>query len=323
MYCKKCGKENESGSKFCIRCGAPLTEGPDPFSQQPASGQSEEDSAPRPRRKWPLALAGALIGAVAAALIVVFLILPGSRQGEGDAAASSLSGQENSGYAGQEAESGSAAEDADGMEDLPGEQSGDDDVDSENHAGESGEDSGAAETGPTPGAAFTQEPVPTVTVTEEPAPGENQAASVSPTSQEELEAEVQEIRDVYYGIQYNLDTLTAENAGGGITRYLDGEGHLRKISAQKGAYGNSLSEAYAAEYYYDTDEASGNPRLRFVFVFGNGEEYRIYLTEEGSCLRYIGPDGVVTDYPVPEPSLETVTDMWPFCEYAREAQSDV
>lgn len=186
-----------------------------------------------------------------------------------------------------------------------------------------GEDSGAAETGPTPGAAFTQEPVPTVTVTEEPVPTENQPAAVSPMSQEELETEVQEIRDIYYGIQYNLDTLTAENAGSGITRYLDGEGHLRKISAQKGAYGNSLSEAYAAEYYYDVDETSGNPLLRFVFVFGNGEEYRIYLTEEGSCLRYIGPDGVVTDYPVPEPSLETVTDMWPFCEYAREAQSDV
>ena len=190
MHCKKCGKENESGSKFCIRCGAPLTEQPDPFSQQPASGRPEEDSAPRPRRKWPPVLAGALIGAVAVALIVVFLILPGSRPGEGDAAASSLSGQENSGYAGQETGSGSASEDADGMEDLPGEQSGDDDADSENHAGESGEDSGAAETGPTPGAAFTQEPVPTVTVTEEPAPGENQAASVSPMSQEELEAEV-------------------------------------------------------------------------------------------------------------------------------------
>ena len=323
MHCKKCGKENESGSKFCIRCGAPLTEQPDPFSQQPASGRPEEDSAPRPRRKWPLVLAGALIGAVAVALIVVFLILPGSRPGEGDAAASSLSGRENSGYAGQETGSGSASEDADGTEDLTGEQSGDADADSENHAGESGEDSGAAETGPTPGAAFTQEPVPTVTVTEEPVPTENQPAAVSPMSQEELEAEVQEIRDIYYGIQYNLDTLTAENAGGGITRYLDGEGHLRKISAQKGAYENSLSEAYAAEYYYDVDETSGNPLLRFVFVFGNGEEYRIYLTEEGSCLRYIGPDGVVTDYPVPEPSLETVTDMWPFCEYAREAQSDV
>ena len=140
-------------------------------------------------------------------------------------------------------------------------------------------------------------------------------------SSEELEAEIQEIRALYYGIQYDLDSLSPESPGAGLTAYRNEKGQLRKISAKKGAYGDSLSGTYSAEYYYETDPETGTPRCRFVFVFGAGEEYRIYLTEDFRCLRYIGPDGVTVDYPVPEASLDQVTEMYPFCLYAREAVS--
>ena len=140
-------------------------------------------------------------------------------------------------------------------------------------------------------------------------------------SSEELEAEIQEIRDLYYGIQYDLDSLSPESPGAGLTAYRNEKGQLRKISAEKGAYGDSLSGTYSAEYYYETDPETGTPRCRFVFVFGAGEEYRIYLTEDFRCLRYIGPDGITVDYPVPEASLDQVTEMYSFCLYAREAVS--
>ena len=92
---------------------------------------------------------------------------------------------------------------------------------------------------------------------------------------------------------------------------MDEEGNICKISAPKGSYSFPLSQEYAAEYYYDTSGDSCH--LRFVFVFGAGEEYRFYFLQDGRCIRYIGPDGQETDYPSPKESLEDVTDKWVFC----------
>ena len=106
-----------------------------------------------------------------------------------------------------------------------------------------------------------EEPEPTALPNETPEP------EAEPMSSEELEAEIQEIRDLYYGIQYDLDSLSPESPGAGLTAYRNEKGQLRKISAKKGAYGDSLSGTYSAEYYYETDPETGTPRCRFVFVF--------------------------------------------------------
>lgn len=57
--------------------------------------------------------------------------------------------------------------------------------------------------------------------------------SAEPLSAEEIEEEIQEIRDIYYGIQYHPDQLAAEDAGAGVTRYRDAEGNIVKFRLPK------------------------------------------------------------------------------------------
>ena len=72
---------------------------------------------------------------------------------------------------------------------------------------------------------------------------------------------------------------------------------------------------------HDLEEIACGTGDNVLILPDSGGEYRIYLTEDFRCLRYIGPDGVTVDYPVPEASLDQVTEMYPFCLYAREAVS--
>lgn len=99
------------------------------------------------------------------------------------------------------------------------------------------------------------------------------------------------------------------------------DGHIQCIKAHIGAYDNDpLSERYAAEYYYSWVE--GVYRLRFVFVYNANysEEYRIYLTDDQKCIRYIGPyesQETTYDYetPIEIAELITKTSVAEFCNY--------
>ena len=105
MFCPKCGTKNVDGAKFCQKCGQPLTQssatGTQPIPSTnpapqvngqmpnagsfgtspavppytPATGASTMGTAAKPKSKVPMfAIIGAI--AVAAVLLVVFLVLP-------------------------------------------------------------------------------------------------------------------------------------------------------------------------------------------------------------------------------------------------------
>lgn len=87
---------------------------------------------------------------------------------------------------------------------------------------------------------------------------------------------------------------------------MDKDGNIVKISAKKGAYSSfAPSKTYAAEYYYEITDQGYCPR--FVFVYGKGEEYRIYLARDKSCIRYIDAEGKVHDYENPISQSELVS----------------
>lgn len=139
----------------------------------------------------------------------------------------------------------------------------------------------------------------------------------NPVEQVDVEAAVKEIRELYYGVQNNLGSFEQQDGGGGTTRYLDKEGNIVKISVGKGAYDPSdLSEKYAAEYFYEITDHGYRPR--FVFVYGQNEEYRIYLTKGGNCVRYIDDKGTIYDYenPISQDALAQITEMQEFCTKA-------
>ncbi len=129
----------------------------------------------------------------------------------------------------------------------------------------------------------------------------------------DLETQIEEIRDIYYTIQNNLDSFTVQDdsaTGGYTTRYIDNQGNIRKISLRKGAYSNiEASNKYSIEYYYQI--LDGKYLLRFIFLWGEGEEHRIYLDENGNCIRYIDPFG--TTYNEEEAEANLNSDLQQFC----------
>lgn len=116
---------------------------------------------------------------------------------------------------------------------------------------------------------------------------------VQKASNDEFEEKIEMIREIYYDIQERLELLEQQDGGSGTTRYLEGD-QIRKIVTSKDTYESMGHEAkYAAEYYYQNHETV------FVFVYGNGEEYRFYLNpqDDSQCIRYIDSDGVIYDFP--------------------------
>lgn len=78
-----------------------------------------------------------------------------------------------------------------------------------------------------------------------------------------IDDEIQEIRNIYNEIQNNIANYTVQDGGGGTTRYIDNEGNIRKIIAEKGSYSEvESSKEYSVEYYYQlnfpTSKAGGN-----------------------------------------------------------------
>lgn len=144
---------------------------------------------------------------------------------------------------------------------------------------------------PTPAELTPPEPTPPEpTLIPDDVPENTEQADAEP---EDLEEQIQDIRDIYYGIQYNLDEYAAEE-NGGITGYRDDNGNIVKISVEKGTISEiSTGSIYSVEYYYEFPEDEYH--MRFAFIFGDGEEYRLYFDRSGVCIRFIATDGIVYD----------------------------
>lgn len=143
--------------------------------------------------------------------------------------------------------------------------------------------------------------------------GANGNMDASDTGQIDVEAKVEEIREIYYGIQNNLGAMRAEDSGGGTIRYYDGANKIRKIIAMPGTYtynGVYGAEEYTAEFYYDESE-----KLVFVFVYNgsDGSEYRFYMSDLTECIRYIDAQGTVMDYSQPVSPME-ISEFGQYCE---------
>lgn len=140
----------------------------------------------------------------------------------------------------------------------------------------------------------------------------------------DVEAEVEYIRTIYYGVTMHPDDFRTYESADHITVYeAKSDQHIQCIVADIGAYSQdnfALSDQYAAEYYYDYDADSGKYTQRFIFVHNKdySEEYRIYLTADQKCLRYIGPyESAETtyDYEYPIADLESIIPVYQFHYY--------
>ena len=100
---------------------------------------------------------------------------------------------------------------------------------------------------------------------------------------DDVEPEVENIRELYYRTQEEQDRLTQENVDG-ITYYTYNE-QIVKIEIKSG-YANS---PYSRLYYYFDDQ------LYFAFVFNGTEEHRFYYKNE-ELIRYIDASKTVYDY---------------------------
>lgn len=316
MKCPNCNTPLPDDARFCENCGAPVS----------------PPSSPVPSRsgKRIVLILSAVFLIVAAAAGILFFFSPGFGKTEETSPQQEASLDEktdtpdtsaahSSGEASPDDAAGSAPEPYPDLQGLPPSDPSDAapsespqdgaDVSSSGNA-TSSEDAGASESDSDSGSQQTESQE-TAEQTADSGKAAEQETQQSSSQEIDIEQEIADIRELYYGIQYNLDSFTVRDGGGGTSRYLDKEGNVCKISAPKGSYSFPLSQDYAAEYYYDT--ADGSCRLRFAFVFGAGEEYRFYFLRDGRCIRYIGPDGQITDYPSPRDSLEDVTDKWVFC----------
>lgn len=100
---------------------------------------------------------------------------------------------------------------------------------------------------------------------------------------DDVEPEVETIRELYYKTQEEQDRLTQEDVNG-IVYYTYNE-QIVKIEIKSG-YDNSL---YSRLYYYFDDQ------LYFAFVFNGTEEHRFYYKNE-ELIRYIDSSKIVYDY---------------------------
>lgn len=99
----------------------------------------------------------------------------------------------------------------------------------------------------------------------------------------DIEAEVLQIREWYYGLEDNLDNLESGQASG-IKCYYDA-GVPVKIVVEKGQDGWD----YTREYYYH------DGKFYFAFVYNGAEEHRLYFKEK-EMIRYIDENGDTYDY---------------------------
>ncbi len=118
-------------------------------------------------------------------------------------------------------------------------------------------------------------------------------AQKQPEAAKTLEEEIKEIRKIYYDIQEGRVALTMESDDQAeVVRYRNQDGSIVKVTATEKSYSNVMYpfENYSVEYYYGADSSHN---LRFVFLYGSGEEHRIYRDSQGMIIRYIDENGTV------------------------------
>ena len=84
-FCMKCGTQNEDGSKFCSKCGAPMVQAsvgtetaPKMMPRQDADISKKAAPMQTPKKKSPLPMIIALAGVLAAAMgVVIFMVVFG------------------------------------------------------------------------------------------------------------------------------------------------------------------------------------------------------------------------------------------------------
>lgn len=98
-----------------------------------------------------------------------------------------------------------------------------------------------------------------------------------------VEDEVKQIREWFYGTQDSLDSYE-QSASDNVTFYLE-DGIPVKIVVKKG----TDAWDYAREYYYHDGE------FYFAFIYNGGDEHRLYFKED-QMIRYIDQDKNTYDY---------------------------
>ena len=99
----------------------------------------------------------------------------------------------------------------------------------------------------------------------------------------DVEAEVANIRKLYYGTQDSVETMRQSSLSSDVIAY-DDDGEIKKIVCNRG-WGDI---DYSREYYF----SSG--KLYFAFVYKGTEEHRLYFYNE-ILIRYIDENSITYD----------------------------
>lgn len=99
----------------------------------------------------------------------------------------------------------------------------------------------------------------------------------------DIEAEVENIRKLYYDTQENIIDMDQIDITSGTVGYSEG-GEVRKIVCVQGENGFE----YSREYFISNGE------VYFVFVYKGSEEYRLYFLND-QLIRYIDEKSVTHD----------------------------
>ncbi len=99
----------------------------------------------------------------------------------------------------------------------------------------------------------------------------------------DVEGKVQDIRDLYYKTQNNLDSLFAVQTDDRITQYHNDKSELVRIDVLPDEKSN-----YTRYYYFDDN------KLYFAFIFDGEKEHRFYFQDD-MLFRWIDETGTIYD----------------------------
>lgn len=259
MHCKKCGSELRPNAKFCSKCGSPVSppsaaeemrenKEPAPLLESPKV-QGNNETAPR-GKKIPVALIIVLLLIVCAvAGTVLYLNSNFNNDRKNIKTANEL-------YVEEDYEEASEVYDA-----VP-------EIDKDS-------DEVAMEDMPEPSDIGVSD-IMEEEETEEP-------EKEKPVLDIDVEDEVRQIREWYYGTQDSIDGYE-KSTSDNVTFYLK-NGIPVKIVVNKGTDGWD----YAREYYYHDGE------FYFAFIYAGSDEHRLYFKED-QMIRYIDRDKNTYDY---------------------------
>lgn len=106
---------------------------------------------------------------------------------------------------------------------------------------------------------------------------------------------VQQAKDIYYGINGDIDNYKKVSTEGVCTDYYDKTDNIRKTVMSPDGDAADTVKGYTVEFYYDSDQNTS-----FIFAYkkvkGKVKEYRAYYGANEKLYRYIDPSGKVKDY---------------------------